>query len=71
MNQLTCAVASWQATRYDEMIRLVVSDEADAYVRTKLEVTNAADNVLIVWVIEMAVEYFLRKCERAVEPVHN
>jgi hypothetical protein len=41
---------------------------ANAYVWTELEVTNTSDNLLIVRVIEMAIDDLLRECERALEP---
>ena len=40
----------------------------NAYVRTKLEVTNTTDNVLVVRVIEMAIDDLLRERERALQP---
>jgi hypothetical protein len=42
--------------------------KANAYVRAKLEVTSTADNVLVVRVIEMAIDDLLRECEGTFEP---
>jgi hypothetical protein len=42
--------------------------KSNAYVWAKLEVTNTTNNVLVVRVIEVAVDDLLREGERAVEP---
>jgi hypothetical protein len=65
--RLTCAVASWQATRYGLMIRPVMGKGNENYVWAKLEVTDATNNVLIVRVVKMSIENFLRECERTLE----
>jgi hypothetical protein len=41
--------------------------KAHSYVWAKLEITNAADNILTMGFIEMAVENFLRQSERTLE----
>jgi hypothetical protein len=53
------------------MIRPDSGVEGDAYVRTKLEVTNTADNVLIARVIEMAIDDLLRERKRTLQPSVN
>jgi len=40
----------------------------NTYVRTELEVTNTTDDVLIVRVIEMAIDDLLRERERTLQP---
>jgi hypothetical protein len=42
--------------------------KANSYVWAKLEITNTANNILIMRVIKMAVKDFLRQGERTLEP---
>jgi hypothetical protein len=42
--------------------------KAHSYVWAKLEIANAANNILTMGVIKMAVEDFLRQSERTLEP---
>jgi len=46
-----------------------MEEKLNAHVWAQLEVTNPASDILVVRVIEMTIEDFLRKCERALEPV--
>ena len=64
---LRCRILTGYSLQHDDETRQRCR-KANAYVRTKLEVTNTADNVLIVRVIEMAVDDLLRERERTLQP---
>jgi hypothetical protein len=59
---LTCAVASWQATRYEEgnVNKKGVQGKGVAYVRPELEIARSSLNVLAVRVVKMSIENLLR-----------
>ena len=44
------------------------TQETPSYVGAELEVAHTADNILVVRVIEMTIEHFLRQSERTLEP---
>jgi len=61
MTGLTCAVASWQATRWnvkDDIsgYRNWIREQTEAYVWAQLEIADTAGDVLIMGIIQMTVE---------------
>jgi len=68
---LTCAVASWQATRWNVKRRYVsgernwIRGETEAHVWAQLEVADTTSDVLVVGVIQMTIENLFGQGKRA------
>lgn len=67
--EVTCAVASWQATRCKREVvrRIYEAKHTSTHVGTELEVAGAANNLLVDGIVKMAVENFLGEGERTVK----